>query len=145
MQNKRKKGLIPNRLPKNDEPPQKPLLVSHQKASALNDSAFANLPDHDGTYTVRGNTMLPLIDKGDVLFFKLIDSPDQLIWGQVYIVSFGRGGSEHTMIKYVDKSVDPNYIKLHGGNPDYVPTEILWDSITAIAIVKASVRLNEFN
>lgn len=141
MQNKRKKGLIPNRLPENEDSPHL-LPVFYDKASPLD---ALNLPDYDGTYTVRGNTMLPLIDKGDVLFFKIIKNPDELLWGHVYILSFTLGSTDYTMIKYVDKSENPDCIKLHSGNPTYQPTEIPWNSISAIAIVKASVRLNEFN
>lgn len=119
--------------------------VFYDKAEVLDYLILPNLPKCDGAFSVRGDSMAPIIEKGDILLFSMINQFEEIIWGQIYLVSFVRGDAKYNIIKYIDKGNNSKNIQLRSNNPSYQPTEITWESIRAIAIIRATVRLNEFN
>lgn len=115
----------------------------HEKAEVLDYMTLPGLPKCDGAFVARGDSMTPVIEKGDILLFSIIHHIDELIWGQIYLVSFTRGSSEYNLIKYIDRGDDKKYIRLRSNNPNYHPTDVAWENIRAIAAIRATVRLNE--
>lgn len=102
-----------------------------------------NLPPVDGAIYVRGESMAPLLKSGDIIIYKkLALTLDSILWGQIYLLSFDAGGDTFTVVKYVQKSEDPEFIRLVSQNSRYEPKDIPISSIRALAIVKASITFH---
>lgn len=102
-----------------------------------------NLPPVDGAVYVRGDSMSPLLKSGDIIIFKKMElSLESILWGQIYLLSFDAGGDTFTVVKYIQKSDQPNYIRLVSHNAHYEPKDIPVSSIRALAIVKASLTFH---
>ena len=85
--------------------------------------------------------MSPLLKSGDIIIFKKTDlSPDGILWGQIYLLSYTIGGDAYTVVKYVKRSPLGNgHIRLVSANEFYDPVDIPAGSVTALALVKASI------
>lgn len=102
-----------------------------------------DLPPCDGALYVRGDSMYPLLKSGDIILYKEIPhSADNILWGEMYLLSFTLDGEEYITIKYIQRADDERFIRLVSHNPHHSPKEIPADSIRALALVKASVRFN---
>lgn len=102
-----------------------------------------NLPLVNGAIYVRGESMVPLLKSGDIIIYKKLElSLDSILWGQIYLLSFIAGGDTFTVVKYIQKSDQPGYIRLVSHNERYQPKDIPLDSICALAIVKASITFH---
>lgn len=100
-----------------------------------------NIPQVDGAIYIKGESMSPLIKNGDIVVFKKKDpSINNILWGEIYILSFINDGDSYTTVKYIRKSELPDHIRLEGYNPNFAPQEIPMSSVTALAIVKTSLR-----
>lgn len=102
-----------------------------------------NLPLVNGAIYVRGESMVPLLKSGDIIIYKKLElSLDSILWGQIYLLSFIAGGDTFTVVKYIQKSDQPGYIRLVSHNERFQPKDIPLDSICALAIVKASITFH---
>ena len=102
-----------------------------------------NLPPVDGAIYVRGESMTPLLKSGDIIIYKRLElTLDSILWGQIYLLSFDAGGDTFTVVKYVQKSDRPDYIRLVSQNERFQPKDIPLESIHALAIVKASITFH---
>lgn len=99
-----------------------------------------NLPPVDGAVYVRGDSMAPLLKSGDIIIFKKTElSPEGILWGQIYLLSYSIGGDTYTVVKYVKRSPVEGHIRLISANEFYDPVDIPAGSVTALALVKASI------
>lgn len=99
-----------------------------------------NLPPVDGAVYVRGDSMSPLLKSGDIIIFKKVElSAGLILWGQIYLLSYTAGGDTYTVVKYVKRSSREGCIQLVSENAFYDPMDIPASSITALALVKASI------
>lgn len=102
-----------------------------------------NLPRVDGAIYVMGESMSPLLKSGDIIIYKKLElSLDSILWGQIYLLSFAAGGDSFTVVKYIQKSDQPGYIRLVSQNERFQPKDIPLASIQALAIVKASITFH---
>lgn len=102
-----------------------------------------NLPPVDGAIYIRGESMTPLLKSGDIIIYKkLALSLDSILWGQIYLLSFEAGGDTFTVVKYIQKSEDPERIRLVSHNSQFEPKDIPLSSVRALAIVKASITFH---
>lgn len=102
-----------------------------------------NLPPVDGAIYVRGESMVPLLKSGDIIIYKKLEcSLDSILWGQIYLLSFMAGGETFTVVKYLQKSELPGYIKLVSQNEHFQSKDIPLNSIHALALVKASITFH---
>lgn len=102
-----------------------------------------NLPTVDGAIYARGDSMSPLIESGDIIIYKKVDlCPDNILWGNIYIVSYTVDGDDYTVLKYLRQSSRDGYIRLESFNSRYDPQDIPASSITALALVKASITFH---
>lgn len=106
-----------------------------------------NMPKADGAVFVTGDSMYPLLKSGDIVIFKRIeDFPNDIFWGEMYIVSMNISGEEYVTVKYVQKSdKGDDYIKLVSLNQHHQPKDIPLNKVRAMALVKASIRFNTMN
>ena len=102
-----------------------------------------NLPPVDGAIYVRGESMAPLLKSGDIVMYKKKElSIDSILWGEIYLLSFVSDGDTYTAVKYIRKSDRPDCICLASFNPSFAPMDIPMSSITALALVKASLTFH---
>lgn len=106
--------------------------------------SIPNLPKCDGAVFVSGDSMYPLLKSGDIVMYKQIYNIDEgIFWGEMYLVSIQLDDEEFISVKYIQKSdKGDDYIKLVSQNGNHQPKDIRKDRIRALAMVKASVRIN---
>lgn len=100
------------------------------------------VPACDGAVYVSGDSMYPILKSGDIVGFKSISSFVDVIYGEMYLVSFELGGDEYLAVKYVNRSDRPNCIRLVSYNQHHEPMDLALEAINAMAIVKFSIRKN---
>ena len=102
-----------------------------------------NLPAVDGAVYVKGDSMTPLLKSGDIIIYKKTDfSPEGILWGQIYLLSYTIGSDTYTVVKYIKRSPIEGHIRLVSANEFYEPVDIPSGSITALALVKASITFH---
>ena len=104
--------------------------------------SIPNLPPVDGAIYARGDSMSPLIESGDIVIFQKVQNPGNIIWGNIYIVSYFLEGDEYTVLKYIRRSPLSGHIRLESFNTRYDPQDIPTYSIVALALVKASITFH---
>lgn len=106
--------------------------------------SIPNLPKCDGAIYVTGDSMYPLLKSGDIVAFKRVANiPEDVFWGEMYVISVEMDGDEYVSIKYIQKSeLGGQFIKLVSQNAHHQPKDVDLSRVRALAIVKASVRIN---
>lgn len=105
--------------------------------------SIPDLPRCDGAVYVRGDSMYPLLKAGDIVMYKQIQDYYNIIWGEMYLISFSYEGEEYITVKFIKKVEEkPDWVLLVSHNPHHAPKEIPISSIRALAMVKASIRFN---
>lgn len=117
-------------------------LLADRPQYALGRIVIPNIPVCDGAVYVSGDSMYPILKSGDIVGFRSINSFSDVIFGEMYIVSFERGGDEYLTVKYVNRSEVKGFIKLVSYNPHHDPMDLPLEQINAMAIVKFSIRKN---
>lgn len=103
------------------------------------------IPKCDGAINITGDSMYPLLKAGDIAIYKKIEDLSNTIffWGEMYIVGFENDSDVHVVVKYIQKSdLGSDYVSLVSYNQHHKPLDIPKTKITALALVKASVRIN---
>lgn len=121
----------------------KKLLASHKKKlSLLGYISLPNAPKCDGAILASGDGMYPLVKSGDYLLYKKIEPIlDQVFFGEMYLISLEMDGEEYTTFKYIQKSeTKPDTVLLASFNPSFQTKEVSFSSITAIALIKATIN-----
>lgn len=117
-------------------------LFETKQPNILDTLRIPNLPKCDGAVYVRGDSMYPILKSGDIVAYKQIHGLDYLVFGEMYLIDFNLNGDFYLSVKYITKSEKENYVKLVSYNTHHEPMDIPISSINAIAMIKASVRIN---
>lgn len=106
-----------------------------------------NLPKCDGALYVTGDSMYPLLKSGDIVMYKQIQNiQDGLFWGEMYLISIDLDGDEIVSVKYVQKSdKGEEFIKLVSQNQHHQDRDVHLSKVRAMALVKASIRINSMS
>lgn len=105
-----------------------------------------NLPKCDGALYVTGDSMYPLLKSGDIVMYKqVVDIENDIFWGEMYLVGIDLHGEEHVLVKYIQKSEKEGYVKLVSQNKHHQDKDIKVSKIKALALVKASIRINSMS
>ena len=115
-------------------------LFTNKQQYALGKILIPNISVCDGAVYVNGDSMYPILKSGDIIGYKEISSFDNVIYGEIYLVSFMIDGDEYLAVKYVNRSEKEGYLKLVSYNTHHEPMDIPFASINAMAIVKFSIR-----
>lgn len=109
--------------------------------------SIPNLPKCDGAIYITGDSMYPLLKSGDIVAYKRIkDIANGILWGEMYLVSFIIDDEDYTLVKYIQKSdMGDQFVKLVSQNQHHQSKDIPFRNITALALVKASIRFNSMN
>lgn len=102
-----------------------------------------HLPKCDGAISITGDSMYPLLKSGDMVLYKEV-SLDSIFYGEMYLLAYQIDDwEEYITVKYVQKSeLGDDYLKLVSQNQHHQPRNVKKAQITAIAIIKASIRIN---
>lgn len=117
-------------------------LLEGRPQYAMGKIVIPNIPLCDGAVYVSGDSMYPILKSGDIVGFRFIHDFSDVIYGEMYLVSFLRGGDEYLSVKYVNRSELPGCIKLVSYNPHHEPMDLPLEQVNAMAIVKFSIRKN---
>ena len=101
-----------------------------------------NLPKCDGAIYIVGDSMYPLLKSGDIVLYKQLHDIGDVFWGDMYLLSIDIDGEEYVTVKYIQKSDRKGYVKLVSQNPHHADKEVEIARIRALALVKASIRMN---
>lgn len=119
-------------------------LMADKTQNILGKIQIPNIPKCDGAVYVRGDSMYPLLKTGDIVAYKEIPLDIQdIIFGEMYLVSLDLDGDEYLSVKYIKHSDKGNdWIKLVSYNPHHEPKDFPLSSVRALALVKLSIRMN---
>lgn len=117
-------------------------IFDNKTQNILGEISMPNIPRCDGAIYVRGDSMYPLLKSGDIVGYKEIFNFENVIYGEMYIVAYDIEGDEYVCVKYVNHSEQDGYIKLVSYNPHHDPKDIPVVKISAMALVKFSIRMN---
>jgi phage repressor protein C with HTH and peptisase S24 domain len=104
--------------------------------------SIPNIPKCDGAIKVVGDSMYPLIKSGDLAIYKIIESTNSIIFGEMYLVDFTLEHEDYLMTKYVKKSKIPENVLLVSYNKHHDDLDIPKDCIRNLALIKANIRFN---
>lgn len=117
--------------------------VNHQHP--IDYISIPNLPKCDGAVYVAGDSMYPLLKSGDIIMYKqALDLSNTIFfWGEMYLIGLDHDGDDLVVVKYIQKSEKgDDYVKLVSQNQHHDPIDLHKSKIRALALVKASIRIN---
>lgn len=119
-------------------------LFDNNQHRIIDDIHIPNLPKCDGAIHIVGDSMYPLLKSGDIILYKQMPLDiENLLYGEMYLLSYDIDGEDYIVVKYVRKSGKGEpYITLGSENPEHAARDIDFRRVNALALVKASVRIN---
>lgn len=120
-----------------------PLFSDNKAFTPVDHIMIPHLPKCDGAVYVTGDSMYPLLKSGDIVMYKEInDIQNGIFWGEMYLLSIDMAGEEYITVKYIQKAKDSRCIKLVSENKHHQDKEVELAQVRALALVKASIRIN---
>lgn len=119
-----------------------PLFADNNSNKPINYIHIPNLPKCDGAIYVAGDSMYPLLKSGDIVLYKQLSDLNDIFWGDMYLLSLDLDGEEYITVKYIQKSDRDGYVRLVSQNPHHADKDVPLSRIRALALVKASIRMN---
>lgn len=119
-------------------------LFDNNRQNIIDTIKIPNLPKCDGAIHIVGDSMYPLFKSGDIILYKQMPLDiNNLLYGEMYLLSYDIDGDDYIVVKYIRKSEQGEpFVTLGSENPAHAPRDIDFRRITALALVKASVRIN---
>lgn len=121
------------------------LFKSGKSTHILDTIKIPGIPRCDGAISVTGDSMYPLLKSGDIILYKEISvNLHSIFFGEMYLLGVMLDDYEELItVKYVQKSdKGDDYIKLVSLNQHHQPKDIRLKDVTAMAMVKVSIRIN---
>ncbi len=121
-----------------------PIFANTNVQKPVDHISIPHLPKCDGAVYVTGDSMDPLLKSGDIVMYKEVhDILNGIFWGEMYLLGIDMGsGEEYITVKYIQRSEYPGCVKLVSENPRHQPKDVELEKIRALALVKASIRMN---
>ncbi|QNK63132.1 transcriptional regulator [Pedobacter sp. PAMC26386] len=115
-----------------------------QQQSIIDYINIPKLPKSDGAMYILGDGMYPLLKSGDIAIYKKITNlKEGIYYGEMYLLSINIDGDHATIVRYVQQSEKgEEYIKLVSYNTSYAAKDIQIQHVKAMALIKASIRIN---
>jgi phage repressor protein C with HTH and peptisase S24 domain len=119
------------------------LFNSEKPQRVLDTIKIPNLPKCDGAISVIGDSMYPLLKSGDIVLYKETEF-ENIFFGEMYLLSVKLNDwEEYITVKYVQKSEQGSeLVKLVSQNSQHESKDIHISKISALALIKASIRIN---
>lgn len=100
--------------------------------------SIGEFKDCDFLLRVKGDSMVPHYNGGDIIACKQVNETLFFQWGRVYAIYTK---SQGVMIKRIMPSELNDYIKCVSDNTKYIPFDVPKSDIVALALVKGSISL----
>lgn len=119
-------------------------LFNNSRQNIIDTIKIPNLPKCDGAIHIVGDSMYPLLKSGDIILYKQVSADIQnILYGEMYLLSYVVDGEDYIVVKYIRKSEQGEpFVSLCSENPLHSPRDIDFSRVSALALVKASVRIN---
>lgn len=116
----------------------------NQPPNIIDHIYIPKLPKSDGALYILGESMYPVLKSGDIVIYKRINNLSEgIYYGEMYLLSINIDGDDATILKYIHQSEKgENYIKLISHNTTHAPKDIRIEYVKAMALIKASIRIN---
>jgi len=109
--------------------------------AAENIVGWVNLPNmspHCRIVRVSGDSMSPVIMDGDFIAVRELSNPNQIYWGQIYVVQL----DDFRLVKYLRRHTDPNMVVLRSENPQYDDMDVRRTDIHELLLVQHILHVN---
>ncbi|KGF32908.1 S24 family peptidase [Hoylesella buccalis] len=119
-------------------------LLDNNHANIIGPIHIPNLPKCDGAIHIVGDSMYPMLKSGDIVLYKEMPVDMQhLFYGEMYLLSYIIEGDAYVVVKYINKSPQGEpYVTLVSQNPHHADVDIDFRTVNALALVKATIRIN---
>lgn len=118
-------------------------IFDNKDQNILGEISIPDIPRCDGAVYVQGDSMYPILKAGDIIAYKEIYDFRNVIFGEMYLISFDLEGDDYLTVKYLNRSDrGDDYVKLVSYNTHHDPKDIPLSTINALALVKFSIRKN---
>jgi phage repressor protein C with HTH and peptisase S24 domain len=87
---------------------------------------------------VSGDSMAPVIKDGDFVAVREVSNPNQIYWGQIYVIQL----DDFRLVKYLRRHTDPNMVVLRSENPNYDDMDVRRSDIHEMLLVQHVLHLN---
>jgi phage repressor protein C with HTH and peptisase S24 domain len=87
---------------------------------------------------VSGDSMAPVIQDGDFIAVREVSNPNQIYWGQIYVIQL----DDFRLVKYLRRHTDPNMVVLRSANPEYDDMDVRRADIHEMLLVQHILHLN---
>lgn len=87
---------------------------------------------------VSGDSMAPVIQDGDFIAVREVSNPNQIYWGQIYVIQL----DDFRLVKYLRRHTDPNMVVLRSANPEYDDMDVRRTDIHEMLLVQHILHLN---
>lgn len=87
---------------------------------------------------VSGDSMSPVIMDGDFVAVREVSNPNQIYWGQIYVIQL----DDFRLVKYLRRHTDPNMVVLRSENPNYDDMDVRRTDIHSLLLVQHVLHLN---
>jgi len=119
------------------------LFGNNEYQTPVDTISIPKISDCDGALYVTGDSMSPLLKSGDIVIYKKVYNHEKnIIWGEMYLVYVNNDGNEFFFTRFLKQSEQESFVQLVAQNPDHQTIEFPLSSIKALALVKASIRVN---
>ena len=124
-----------------------PLFQDMQQQKEVDYITIPNLPKCDGAIKITGDSMYPLLKSGDIIMYKQInDIENDIFWGEMYLLSIATDDEDYIIVKYLQRSdKGDDWVKLVSQNQHHQERHVQRSRIKALALVKASIRINSMS
>ena len=109
--------------------------------SSENIVGWVNLPNMSPNcriVRVSGDSMAPVIQDGDFVAVREVSNPNQIYWGQIYVVQL----DDFRVVKYLRRHTDPNMVVLRSENSNYDDMDVLRSDIHEMLLVQHVLHIN---
>ena len=87
---------------------------------------------------VSGDSMAPVINDGDFVAVREVSNPNQIYWGQIYVIQL----DDFRLVKYLRRHTDPNMVVLRSENPNYDDMDVRRSDMHEMLLVQHVLHLN---
>ncbi|OYQ34417.1 peptidase S24 [Flavobacterium cyanobacteriorum] len=120
-----------------------PIFSNDKAIQPVDHISIPHMPKCDGAVYVTGDSMYPILKSGDIVLYKEVnDIANNIFWGEMYLMSIAMNDEEYITVKYIHRADVPGYIRLVSENKKHQDKDVELSKIRALALVKASIRIN---
>ena len=109
--------------------------------SSENIVGWVNLPNMSPNcriVRVSGDSMAPVIMDGDFVAVREVSNPNQIYWGQIYVIQL----DDFRLVKYLRRHTDPNMVVLRSENSNYDDMDVRRTDIHEMLLVQHILHIN---